>query len=270
MPSEVWSGPLGELRAAATAGGGIALSTTPVFIQLPKGTAHLVLEARNFVTAVVAQVAANPYLIVMKTADNLTTITDYSEAAQDAATATIVTLSNLSTAAAQDYLYTGAALPYRGVVCDVVAPNSNASVLTVEYWNGSAWTDISATDGTASGGASLAVDGNVTWTVPTDWAPQSLALIASPAPASTVLFSGMPLFWARWKFSATLDASTTLASMLAMNRSTAYWEMTTGRVIEEAMSWGPPAGIGCIEARTDAGTGSLIVNVAARFGRGFV
>ncbi len=42
--------------------------------------------------------------------------------------------------------------------------NSNAETMTVESWQSGAWNDLSASDGTADGGATLAVDGAVTWT----------------------------------------------------------------------------------------------------------
>ncbi|KKM25824.1 hypothetical protein LCGC14_1591050, partial [marine sediment metagenome] len=43
----------------------------------------------------------------------------------------------------------------------------------VDYWDGSAWSDISDTDNTDTG-ASLAQTGTVTFTVPSDWATQAL------------------------------------------------------------------------------------------------
>lgn len=271
MATEVLSGPLGELRAASTADGGTALTTAAAFVQIPDGAQQLFLIPRNFATAVVAKIAKNPYLVVLKTPDNFATVTDYSAAAQDASTSTVVTLSSLDTAANLDYLYVGAHLPFRGVNAVVVAANGNASVLTVKYRKSDGtWADASATDGTASGGATMAVSGNVTWTVPTDWALADLVSINSPAPAAAVPFRSLPLYWTRWEVSAALDSSTTLSSLLAMSRSTAYSEWPAGTVVEDQIVKGP-GGVGCIEALVNAGTGNLIVNVAvARPGGGFV
>lgn len=70
---DVVAGPVGELRAASTAGGGTALSTTAAFIQLPLGAHHVFIAPRNFSTAVVAKVAFNPWLWVLKTSDGLGT-----------------------------------------------------------------------------------------------------------------------------------------------------------------------------------------------------
>ncbi len=41
--------------------------------------------------------------------------------------------------------------------------NNNVETVTLKSWQAGAWSDRSATDGTASGGASLAVDGSITW-----------------------------------------------------------------------------------------------------------
>lgn len=266
QPGDAFAGPISAIRTASTAGGGTALTTTAGVIAFPKGTRHLFLIPRNFATAVVVKFALNPWLVVLKTTDNLATITDYSSAAQDADAGTAVVLSSLNTAANGDYLYVGSHVPFRGVNVDVDAANGNASVLTVNYWNGSAWTDASATDGTASGGATMAQDGNVTWTVPSDWAKASLATINSPTPPMGLAYRDEPLYWTRWQVSAALDSSTTLNAMLALNRNTAnYGELPSGLSFETRISMGL-GGVGCVEALTDAGTASLIVNVAVRLG----
>jgi hypothetical protein len=262
MATEVVAGPLGFLRAASTAGGGTALSTSAAFIQLPQGTTRVFLIPRNFATAVVAKIAVNPYLIVLRTQDDLATATDYSEAAQDNDTSTSVVLNSQGTAAQADYLFVGSHVPFRGARVVIGNTNSNASVLTVKYRKSDdTWADITATDGTTTGGATFGQTGNVTWTVPTDWKQTNLASIASPAPADAIPQRSTPLYWTRWEVSAALDSTTSATSLLAMNRSTAYSEWPAGLVIEERVQRGP-GGMGCIEALTDAGTANLIVNVA--------
>lgn len=236
-------------------------------LGLPKGTQALILEPRNFSTAVVARVLRNPYLFVYKTADSLATITDYSEAAQDNDAATDVVLSSLDTNANGDALWIGSHLPFRGLSVDVDAANGTASVLSGTYWNGSALADISLTDNTASGGATMAVDGTITWTVPTDWTAARLLAIGSSA--ASVPRSGEPLYWVKLVVSAALDSSTTLNSVHALNRSTSYFELIDGRIWEEAIRRGPD-GIGSIEALTDAGTCNLLVSVATFAGNKFL
>lgn len=258
MATETLPGSLGEARASSTASGGTALTTTATLIPVLDGTVHLTLIPRNFSTAVVVRWAKNPYLLVVKTTDEFVTGTDYSAAAQDGSTDTDVVLSSLGTAAQGDYLMVGSHLPFRGVRIDVDAANANASVLTVKYRKSDdTWADITATDGTASGGATMAQDGNVTWTMPTDWKPvtlrEAVSGMGSPFP-----YGGHRAYWTRWEVSAALDSSTTLNSLMALNRSTVYAEIPSGLGKSEVVTKGP-GGIGCIEALTDAGTANLLV-----------
>lgn len=268
MSQEIWAGRMGELRAAS-AQAGLACTTTAGFVEIPDGAQHLVLDALNFATAKVIGVALNPYLLVMLTTDNLATVTDASQAVQDGSTATFLTLNSFNTAAATNYIYVGSHLPFRGVRVLVGNTNSTASVLTVNYWNGSAWTDTSATDGTINTGATFGQNGNVTWTVPTAWVKTSLATIATPAPAAGVAHRLEPMYWTRWQASVQFDASVTATSFISMGRSTNYWNLTSGRMLELSITKGP-GGVANVEAATDAGTGNLVVNVASRFGTAFV
>ena len=270
MATEILNAPLGEVRAASTAGGGTALTSSAVRISLPRGTKQMTLIPRNFSTAVVVKWNKNPYLTIFKTSDLLVdqgNITDYSDAAQDGSTSTSVVLSSIDTAANGDFLYVGSPIPYSGTAIDVDAANGTASVITVKYRKSdNTWADISATDGTASGGASMAVDGNVTWTVPTDWISAKLR-----ETGDTKLNIGLgtqDLFWTRWQWSAALDSSTTLDSMIAINRDTTYAEIPAGMWWSEAVTVGP-GGIYSITALTDAGTANLIVDCATRAGGRF-
>ena len=264
---ETHAGGVVEQRALSTAGGGTALTTTAVLIVVPDGVHELDLMPRNFVTGVVAQLALNPYLIVLKTTDNLATITDYSRAAQDGAAGTVVMLSSLDTLANGDFLLVGSHLPFRGADVDMTANvNANASVLTVKYRKtDDTWTDITATDGTADTGKTFGQDGQVTWTVPTDWAKKTLREINSPSPALQLPYIDEPLYWTRWEVSAALDASTTAQAMLALNRSTAYAELPAGVTQSVGIVKGP-GGMACVEAKMNAGTGNLIVNAGVRRG----
>lgn len=265
MATEILSGPLGEIRAASTAGGGTAVTSTAARLVLPFGSKWISMTPRLFATAVVVKFNFNPWLTVLKTSDALATqtnLTDYSVEAQDGSTSTSVTLSSLDTLANGDALYVGSHLPFSGVHCDVDAANGTASVLTVHYWNGSAWTDTSATDGTDSGGATFAQDGAITWTVPSAWVTTRLAAAVSTAAKNVGVFQS-EMFWTRFSVSAALDSSTTLDHMLSINRSTAYGELVEGQVFEEAITVGP-GGIASVTHLTDAGTASLVVNVATR------
>lgn len=264
MATEIVQGPLGESRAMSTAGGGTALTTTAVRIAIDRGVKNLGLIPRNFAGATVVQWLTCPWLTILKTTDAHLTFTDYSLEAQDNSVATSITLSSLDTLANGDALYVGSHIPFAGVHVDVDAANGNASVLTVDYWNGTAWTDISATDGSASGGATFAVDGSITWTVPTAWSTARL-VAAVPATGNHEGLGG-ELFWTRFSVSAALDASTTLDHMLALPRNTTYSELIESIGREFAVTIGPN-GISAIQAKTDAGTANLIVNGDSRTGK---
>lgn len=267
MATEVTSGPLGNLRSVATGSGGTALTTTPAFIGLIEGSRFVQLIPRNFATAIVVQLSLCPYLLILKRAGTFTAAntTAYSSEAQDGDTATYVVLSSLAAVASSHFLYVGSMEPFRGVYIDVDQTNSTASVLTVKYWNGSAWADITATDNTASpAGTTFGQDGTVVWTVPTAWATASLvdtADVASGINAENLSRPGV--YWTRWEVSVALDASVRFASMLAMNESTAYAELPAGTALEFSVA-NAPGGYAGVEARTDAGTANLIVNVATR------
>lgn len=267
MATETLAARLGERRAASTASGGTALSTTAVAIGIPDGTRYVQLIPWNYSTAVVLKVAYNPYLIVLKTADSLATVTDYSVEAQDGSTSTDVTLSSLDTLANGDALWIGSHVPFRGVAVDVDAANGTASVLAGHYWDGNSVEALSVTDGSTSGGATFAIDGSITWTMPSDWAAAPLSTIASPG--ADVRARGESLYWVRLSVSVALDSSTTLNSILALSRSTAYAEYPAGVGDEGGFSKGPGS-FGCIEALVDAGTASLIVNCFAPAGGRFV
>ena len=264
MGTETYSGPLGDIRGIGTSGG-TALTTSSQVIGFPEGLGWLSLTPRNFETAVVARVLKSPYLIIAKTTDALAlaaNTTDYSSAAQDADAATDVVLSSLDTAANLDFLYVGSWEQFRGVDVDVDAPNGTASVLTVKYWNGSAWADISDTDGTISSGKTMAVDGQVTWAVPTDWATTTLTDANSLTTRGVAPQDVKDIYWTRWEVSAALDSATTLNHMIALNRSTAYAELAEGQSAEMILEGTPPRGYSGIEVLTNAGTGNLLVNGA--------
>ena len=266
MATEIMAGPYGEVRAASTAGGGTALTSTAARIVLPHGAKYMALIPRNFSSANVVKWNKNPYLTVLKTTDLLVTttnLTDYSSAAQDNDTATDVVLSSLPTLASGGSLYIGSRLPFSGLEVDVDSTNGTASVLSGTYRKSDGtWANISLTDGTASGGATFAIDGNITWTVPTDWITTRLKDAVAGTPANLGLLNE-EFFWVRLVVSVALDSSTTLNSMIAINRSTAYAELVSGLAWEESITVGP-GGIYSITALTDAGTANLIVNTATR------
>ena len=265
-----------EQRAASTAGGGTALTTTLALISIPLNSKYLSLTPRNFVTAVVAQYILNPFLTIITTTDALggtsnhgftdtnepTSLSEFatqniSDEMQDGDSEDF-DINFFDTAANNNYIYVGAKLPFRGVAVDLNNKNDTASVLTVNYWNGGAWADTSASDGTDVGpGDTFKQDGNVTWTVPTGWKKDSLVNIGD----TTVSEYSDALYWTRWEFSVQLDTTVDLVQMRPLNRSTAYAELVEEQ--EREMSLFGSNQFSCVEALVNAGTGNLVVNVDA-------
>lgn len=264
MAQDVVAAPLGEVRIAGAASG-VALTTTAAFTSLFRGTTLLRLVPRNAVTAVVVRYALNPWLTILKTTDALvaaSNITDGSYVLQDNNTSTTLTMNSFDTAANNDYLYVGSHIPFRGVRIIVGNTNSTNSALTVKYWNGTAWTDASATDGTSATSKTLNQNGNVTWTLPSDWVTGSLQAIGDTtlfAPAELV---DDEMYWTRWEVDTALDATVTITGAQSMSRVTTYDEFPVDLAQELRVKVGP-RGISCVEALTDAGTANLLVRCAA-------
>lgn len=272
MATEIIAAQEGELRGIGTSAG-TALTTGVTATAIPDGSRHLYLIPRNFSTAVVARVALNPYLAVLHTTNNLApnATIDVSRKMQDGDTGTTLVLNSMDTAANGDYVYVGAWRKFRGARVIIGNTNSTSSTLTVKYWNGSAWVDISVTDGTDSGGATLAQTGNATWTVPAAWTAASLRDINSPViagavngqqPNGTFDMTDQRLYWTRWEVGTQIDSSVTVTGMLALSRSTAPFELTS------TVAWSQGVkkefshdGVGCVEHYTDAGTLNLVINV---------
>jgi hypothetical protein len=108
--------------------------------------------------------------------------------------ATVAVLDSLGTFASGDCIFFRAPLPAKSITLTVSAVNGNASVASIYYpKSDGTWAAASGfADGTASGGATLAQNGTISWTMPTDI--QSKYLYGS---------SG---WWYQIRLSAALDA----------------------------------------------------------------
>ncbi len=262
-----------EHRTISATGGGTALTATAALITVPQiaGTGDLALTPRNFTTAVVAQYALNPRLTVLVTNDSLVTFTDDSVHAQDGLTTTDVEADAL-TAAPAGRIYVGAQGQFRGFAVDMDASEVNAvvSALTVFYWNGSAWTDASATDGTETGSdTTFGQDGNITFTVPATWAAATLFDIGDADPTTwkpdrtnfNVL--NRAFYWLRLEVVATLTDPTSINQLRALNASTNYSEIQSGQKAQQTVQT-DHHGIGCVEVLVDTGNGNMVADLAAR------
>lgn len=113
------------------------------------------------------------------------------------------------TLATADFLYVGAVARYGGFQLDIndSIVNNNAATLTCAYPSaGSVWTALTITDGTDSGGATMAQDGNITFTVAVApaqgvWRSDTLRQLTGLASAP----NEPPAYWLRFDTSALLD-----------------------------------------------------------------
>lgn len=113
---------------------------------------------------------------VRKTTDNGVTYTDYTSAVGDDGSGTYADLSALDTVANGDWLVVGSDGEFRKILIVMDASvNTNASTMTVSYWNGTAWRPVlNFTDGTTAGGKTFAQGGTVLWDFPSDWASSTI------------------------------------------------------------------------------------------------
>ena len=260
---------LTELRAASTASGGSALTTTLSHITLATpgfGADYMSITPRNFSGAAVVRYLLNPYLKIFYTTDGglaNDNITDISDEMQDG-DATDHPLDDFPLTGT-GFVYVGARVPFSGVAITMGDKNDDPTTIKVNYWNGGGWTDTGDVDGTDVGGDSMKQDGSVTWTVPTAWTSAALATTGDTLPSEA---EGLHdnLFWTRWEWSAALDVSIDIRTMLAINRSTNYGEYIEGQTVEFKVS---DRELATVQALTNAGTANLLVNVGTLVGSEF-
>ena len=126
---------------------------------------------------------------------------------RNTSTGTAGALNSMQTA---DFIYIGCTRQFRGLAVDVTNTNSTTSTIALDYsGRAGVWTSLSSpTDGTASGGASFAQDGAITWTVPGNWVSSSLTLPNEQKSES--------LYWVRISQSAALDATVSIVELAAL------------------------------------------------------
>lgn len=142
----------------------------------------------------------------LKTVDNESSYTDSTSAVTDNDFDTYALWDDLDTAANGDYLYFGYSAKSYGFFLNMADVNTNTSVLSAEYWNGSAWASATIYDGTAVNDKTLAQSGAIT-------------LYALPGSWATSTIEGIAAFWLRFSVSATLSASVQAFEIRAITQS---------------------------------------------------
>jgi len=111
--------------------------------------------------------------------------------------------------AAEDAIYIGSRLPFNHLYFKVDTANTNASVMSISYWDGSTFASVvDLIDETASSGKSLAQSGFVTWTPNknTGWQREDTEDIT--ALSDVVIYDQ---YWLKVSFSADLSADVVLS-----------------------------------------------------------
>jgi len=113
-----------------------------------------------------------------------------------------------------DYIWVGFDKKASGFYVDITGVQAAARTMVLTYWNGKAWSSVTATatDGTANGGATLAKDGTVSLvTVPVDWTPAAATDTTTgfPGTSTPATVTTDELYWLRYSVSAALDANGT-------------------------------------------------------------
>jgi len=132
--------------------------------------------------------------------DSLSIYTNFTEENLDKFGGSVVTLDLMQT---EDFLYIGFHRKVSGVVIDVAAADGGAGAILVEYWDGSAWSDTSATDSDSN----LDTDSTWTFTVPSDWQPTKVNKTSG-------------LFWLRYSTTADLDSEVEVTSFMGLSAET--------------------------------------------------
>lgn len=129
--------------------------------------------------------------------------TDISVALRDDNEEDVDVAAALATAGS-DRIYIGALWEFSGVAIKLLdSVNAAQSVLTAKYWAPTGgWVTLSAADGTAVGGATLAQSGRVSWTVPPNWERRRLNGTAEE------------FFWVELSVSGALTAGTAATQIL--------------------------------------------------------
>lgn len=108
------------------------------------------------------------------------------------------TYVNLDPIDTTDFLYVGFVERVCGMIFNFIGDyeNDNASVITVKYWNGTAWVALTVTDGTSLSGVAFGQNGIVSWSP-----------LAENVEFQTEITKELPLYYYQISFSANVDVT---------------------------------------------------------------
>ena len=172
---------------------------------------------------------------------------------RDTATGTGTAMDAMATG---DFLYICTSDIVGGFRIVIGSANAELATIAATYRkNDDTWAALTETDGTASGGASLAVPGSVTWTAPTDAKRTFLGggsgiFTDADAPA-------IEGFWWRIAFDIALGADVEIDEIWTLNKNTSRGYFRGG--VEYPISL-DRRNVGALEALTAAGTDTLQIS----------
>lgn len=166
-----------------------------------------------------------------------------------------------------DFLYICTTDITGGFHINVKSANGTANTLIAEYWDGSAWAALTETDNTDTG-ASLAQDGSVTWTAPTDAVSAHLGgpdgivrndntLQSTVADIRVDDPSHQAGFWWRMSWDNGLDSDTEIEELMTVNKGDSRGKF---RADTEANLSLDRRFVGNIEVLSASGTPTLEIN----------
>lgn len=148
---------------------------------------------------------------------------------------------NIPIVAAQDYIYIAQSMPFNNFFMEVSTPNDQASVMSIETWDGVSWKPaVDVLDGTSVGGVSLARDGVVQfspdrdeyWDIVEDTRDEPTAFGLQ---SSVVLFDS---YFIRISFSSDLNAGTDLNKIGYLFASSEQLNAIDPEIDNYLTSWG--------------------------------
>ena len=112
-----------------------------------------------------------------------------------------------------DYIWLGFSEPVSGFYVDVTNTNSNASVISLTYWDGVSFKATPAvTDGSINAGATFGQDGIVSMaSIPSGWSPVAATNAGVTGTNTPVTITTDELYWLRVAVSVQFDNSVTVA-----------------------------------------------------------
>lgn len=169
---------------------------------------------------------------------------------RDTSTGTGTAMDSGTTA---DFLYICTSDVVSGFRITIGSANDNTATIVATYRkNDDTWASLTETDGTASGGDTLAQTGSITWTAPTD--AKRAPLGGGSGIVTDADAPGVEGFWWRLAWDAALDSDTEIDEIWTLNKNTTRGYFRAGREYEISLD---RRNVGAIEAILAAGTDTL-------------